>query len=220
MFNPEMLTLLGEGIVETLSMTLISTLFAYVLGLPLGIILVVTDSDGVRPVLWLNRTLGVIVNIIRSVPFLILLFAIIPFTRLIVGTTLGAPALIVPLVVAAAPFVGRMVDSSLKEVDRGVVEAAQACGASPLQIVFRVLLPESMPSLITGCAIAVTNILGYSAMAGIVGGGGLGGIAINYGYYRGEESIMLWMVAFLVVIVQVFQEIGNRSTRVIDKRAK
>ena len=220
MFNPEMLTLLGEGIVETLSMTLISTLFAYVLGLPLGIILVVTDSDGVRPVLWLNRTLGVIVNIIRSVPFLILLFAIIPFTRLIVGTTLGAPAMIVPLVVAAAPFVGRMVESSLKEVDRGVVEAAQACGASPLQIVFRVLLPESMPSLITGCAIAVTNILGYSAMAGIVGGGGLGGIAINYGYYRGEESIMLWMVAFLVVIVQVFQEIGNRSTRVIDKRAK
>ena len=220
MFNPEMLTLLGEGIVETLSMTLISTLFAYVLGLPLGIILVVTDSDGVRPVLWLNRTLGVIVNIIRSVPFLILLFAIIPFTRLIVGTTLGAPAMIVPLVVAAAPFVGRMVESSLKEVDRGVVEAAQACGASPLQIVFRVLLPESMPSLITGCAIAVTNILGYSAMAGIVGGGGLGGIAINYGYYRGEESIMLWMVAFLVVIVQVFQEIGNRSTRAIDKRAK
>ncbi len=220
MFNSQMLSLLGKGIIETLSMTLISTVFAYILGLPLGVVLVVTDDDGVKTIKPLNRVLGIVVNIIRSVPFLILLFAIIPFTRLVVGTTIGSKAMIVPLVVAAAPFVARMVESSLKEVDRGVIEAAQACGASPFQIVTRVLLPEALPSLLTGSAIAVTTILGYSAMAGIVGGGGLGGIAINYGYYRGDEAIMLWMVAFLVIIVQLFQEVGTRLTRTNDKRSK
>ncbi len=220
MFDPQMLSLLGQGIVETLYMTLVSTLMAYALGLPLGVVMVVTDKDGVRPVRWLNTVLGVVINVVRSVPFLILLFAIIPFTRWVVGTTIGSPAMIVPLVVAAAPFVARMVESSLKEVDRGVVEAAEACGASPLQIVTRVLLPEAAPSLLNGSAIAVTTILGYSAMAGIVGGGGLGGIAINYGYYKGNETIMLWMVAFLVIIVQAFQETGNRLTRRTDKRAR
>ncbi len=220
MFDPQMLSLLGKGILETLYMTLFSTLAAYVLGLPLGVILVVTDKNGIKPVRWLNAVLGVIINIVRSVPFLMLLFAIVPFTRWVVGTTIGSAAMIVPLVVAAAPFVARMVESSLKEVDRGVVEAAEACGASPLQIVTRVLLPEAGPSLLNGSAIAITTILGYSAMAGIVGGGGLGGIAINYGYYKGNETIMLWMVAFLVIIVQAFQETGNRLTRLTDKRAR
>lgn len=220
MFDPQMLSLLGKGILETLYMTLFSTLAAYILGLPLGVILVVTDKNGIKPVRWLNAVLGVIINIVRSVPFLILLFAIVPFTRWVVGTTIGSAAMIVPLVVAAAPFVARMVESSLKEVDRGVVEAAEACGASPLQIVMRVLLPEAGPSLLNGSAIAITTILGYSAMAGIVGGGGLGGIAINYGYYKGNETIMLWMVAFLVIIVQAFQETGNRLTRLTDKRAR
>ncbi len=220
MFDPQMLSLLGKGILETLYMTLFSTLAAYILGLPLGVILVVTDKNGIKPVRWLNAVLGVIINIVRSVPFLILLFAIVPFTRWVVGTTIGSAAMIVPLVVAAAPFVARMVESSLKEVDRGVVEAAEACGASPLQIVTRVLLPEAGPSLLNGSAIAITTILGYSAMAGIVGGGGLGGIAINYGYYKGNETIMLWMVAFLVIIVQAFQETGNRLTRLTDKRAR
>ncbi len=220
MFDPQMLSLLGKGILETLYMTLFSTLAAYILGLPLGVILVVTDKNGIKPVRWLNAVLGVIINIVRSVPFLILLFAIVPFTRWVVGTTIGSAAMIVPLVVAAAPFVARMVESSLKEVDRGVVEAAEACGASPLQIVTRVRLPEAGPSLLNGSAIAITTILGYSAMAGIVGGGGLGGIAINYGYYKGNETIMLWMVAFLVIIVQAFQETGNRLTRLTDKRAR
>ena len=220
MFNTQMLLLLGQGIVETLFMTLLSTLFAYVLGLPLGVVMIVTADDGIHPVKWLNKALGVLINVIRSVPFLILLFAIIPFTRLIVGTTIGSKAMIVPLVVSAAPFIARMVESSLKEVDPGVIEAATACGATPWQIVTKVLLPEALPSLINGAAIAITTILGYGAMAGIVGGGGLGGIAINYGYYRGNYTIMIWMVLFLVVIVQVFQSVGNTASQKSDKRTK
>ncbi len=220
MLSQAMITELLHGIWETLYMTLTSTVMAYVLGIPVGIILYITDKNGIcksRPV---NVILGVIVNVLRSVPFLILLVAILPFTRLVVGTTLGSTAAIVPLVVAAAPFVARMVESSLKEVDGGLIEAAQSMGASPVQIILKVLIPEAKPSLLVGSAIAVTTILGYSAMAGFVGGGGLGAIAINYGYYRYNNKVMLITVLLLVVIVQILQELGMRVATRTDKRIK
>ena len=215
-----MLELLFKGILETLYMTVVSTLFAYVIGLPLGVILTVTDKNGIQPDQTVNSILGFIINLLRSVPFLILLVAILPFTRAIIGTTIGSTATIVPLVVAAAPFIARVVESSLKEVDAGVVEAAQSMGSTPFQIIYKVLLPESKPSLIVGAAIAITTILGYSAMAGFVGGGGLGAIAINYGYYRYQNDVMLITVLLLVIIVQVFQEIGMRIAKLSDKRIK
>lgn len=214
----EMVLLILRGILETLYMTLVSSALAYLFGLPLGLLLVVTDKGGIRPVPWLNRILGVFVNIIRSVPFIILLVALIPVTRAIVGTAVGSTATIVPLVIGSAPFVARMVESSIKEVDWGVIEAAQSMGASPLQIVWKVLLPEAKPSLVVGSAIAITTILSYSAMAGFVGGGGLGAIAINYGYYRYQADTMLITVAILVVIVQVFQEVGMYLANRGDKR--
>lgn len=218
MFKEGMLALVGAGFWETIYMTLVSTFFAYLIGLPLGLILVATDKDGIRPMALVHQVLGVLINIIRSVPFLILLVAIMPFTKAVVGTVIGAKATIVGLLVAAAPFVARMVESSLKEVEKGVIEAAQSMGASPLQIMLKVLLPEAKPSLLVGSAIAITTILGYSAMAGFVGGGGLGAIAINYGYYRGQTDIMYIMVILLVIIVQVFQEAGMRISRHSDKR--
>lgn len=218
MFKDGMLELVGTGFLETLYMTLISTFFAYVIGLPLGLLLVVTDKDGIKPVPWLNAILGTIINFIRSIPFLILMVALMPFTKAVVGTVIGAKAAIVGLLIAAAPFVARMVESSLKEVEKGVIEAAQSMGASPFQIMTRVLLPEAKPSLLVGSAIAVTTILGYSAMAGFLGAGGLGAIAINYGYYRGQDDIMYVMVVLLVIIVQVFQEAGMRISKRTDKR--
>lgn len=218
MFKEGMLALVGAGFWETIYMTLVSTFFAYLIGLPLGLILVATDKDGIRPMALVHQVLGVLINIIRSVPFLILLVAIMPFTKAVVGTVIGAKATIVGLLVAAAPFVARMVESSLKEVEKGVIEAAQSMGASPLQIMLKVLLPEAKPSLLVGSAIAITTILGYSAMAGFVGGGGLGAIAINYGYYRGQTDIMYIMVILLIIIVQVFQEAGMRISRHSDKR--
>lgn len=218
MFKEGMLALVGTGFVESIYMTVVSTVFAYLIGLPLGLILVVTDKDGIKPVRWLNTILGVIINILRSIPFLILLVALMPFTKAVVGTVIGAKATIVGLLVAAAPFVARMVESSLKEVEKGVIEAAQSMGASPFQIMTKVLLPEAKPSLLVGAAIAVTTILGFSAMAGFVGGGGLGAIAINYGYYRGQDEIMYLMVILLVIIVQVFQELGMRISKHTDRR--
>ena len=201
-------------------MTLVSTGIAYVLGVPLGVLVYITDEGGI----WRNRIIhaitGVIINLVRSVPFLILLVAILPLTRLIVGTTIGSSATIVPLVLAAAPFVARLVESSLKEVDAGVIEAAHAMGSSTWQIIFKVLLPEARPSLLVGVTIALATILGYSAMAGFVGGGGLGAIAINYGYYRYQSDVMLVTVALLVVIVQIFQEAGIRLVNKTDKRRK
>lgn len=220
MFTPQMLKLLGTGIWESLYMTLVATFLAYLFGLPLGLVLSVTDKEGIRPVRSLNAVLGFLVNLLRSVPFIILLVAIIPFTRKIVGTSIGSTATIVPLVVSAIPFVARMVESSIKEVDAGVIEAAQAMGTPTFRIVTKVLVPEAMPSLLTGAAIAVTTILGYSAMAGFVGGGGLGTIAINYGYYRYQTDVMLVTVALLVIIVQVFQEVGMRIAHKVDKRVK
>lgn len=218
MFTSQMLELFGVGILESLYMTLGSTLLAYLFGLPLGLLLSVTDKEGIYPIRWLNAILGFLVNMLRSIPFIILLVAIIPFTRSIVGTSIGSTATIVPLVVSAVPFVARMVESSIKEVDAGVIEAAQAMGTPTLKIVTKVLVPEAKPSLLTGAAIAITTILGYSAMAGFVGGGGLGTIAINYGYYRYQTDVMLVTVALLILIVQIFQEVGMHIARKADKR--
>ena len=218
--SQEMIDLLASGTWETLYMTLVSTAIAYLLGVPLGVVFFLTSPDGIAPNKAVNLAVGVIVNILRSIPFLILLVAILPFTRVVVGTTIGSTATIVPLVVAAAPYVGRMVESSLKEVDPGVIEAARAMGSSPLQIVTKVLLPEAGPSLLVGAAISLATILGYSAMAGFVGGGGLGAIAINYGYYRYQTDVMLITVALLVVIVQIFQEGGLKLVSRVDKRRR
>jgi len=206
------------GIFETLYMTLFSTFASYVIGLPLGVVLVVTEKNSILPIAWLNKLLNIIVNILRSVPFLILLIAVIPVTRAITGTTMGSTATVVPLVIAATPFIARLVESSIKEVDKGAVEAALSMGASPLHIIYKVLIPESKPSLIVGAAIATTTILGYSAMAGIVGGGGLGDIAIRFGYYRYQNTIMIITVVLLVVLVQVLQEIGMKIAKLQDKR--
>jgi ABC-type metal ion transport system, permease component len=206
------------GLFETLYMTLFSTLLAYVIGLPLGVVLVITEKNSILPIPWLNNVLNFVVNILRSVPFLILLIAVIPITRAITGTTIGSTATVVPLVIAATPFIARMVESSIKEVDKGVIEAALSMGASPFHIIYKVLIPEAKPALVVGAAIATTTILGYSAMAGIVSGGGLGDIAIRYGYYRGQNGIMIVTVILLVIVVQILQEIGMRIAGLQDKR--
>ncbi len=218
--SPEMMDLLLTGTWETLYMTLVSTAIAYVIGVPVGVILYVTGEGGIRQNRAVNFVVGIIVNILRSVPFLILLVAILPFTRAVVGTTIGSTATIVPLVVAAAPYVARMVESSLKEVDAGVIEAARAMGSSTFQMIWKVFLPEARPSLLVGATISLATILGYSAMAGFVGGGGLGAIAINYGYYRYQSDVMLITVALLVVIVQIFQEGGLKLVNKVDKRLR
>ena len=218
MFKGGMLALVGQGFIETIYMTVISTALAYIIGLPLGLVLVVTDKDGIHPIPWLNSLLGMIINFFRSIPFLILLIALMPFTKMVVGTVIGSKAAIVGLWIAAAPFIARMVESSLKEVEIGVVEAAQSMGASPFQIMTKVLLPEAKPSLLVGAAISITTILGYSAMAGIVGAGGLGAIAINYGYYRKQSDIMYVMVILMAIIVLVFQELGMRISKHTDRR--
>lgn len=218
MFDMETVKMLAEGVVDTLYMTLASTLFAYIFGMIMGVILVVCRPDGIRPCVSLYKVLDIVVNLTRSFPFLILMIAVIPFTRALVGTTIGNTATIVPLVISAAPFVARLIESSLLEVDRGIVEAAQSMGASTWQIIVKVLLPEATPSLINGSAIAATTILGYSAMSGAVGGGGLGKLAIMYGYNRYQTGIMFATVVLLIVIVQIFQEIGNRAAKRSDKR--
>ena len=214
----DMAELLLQGLWDTLYMTIVSTVIAFLIGLPVGVVLIVTSKDGIRPNAAIHHTVGVIVNILRSVPFLILMIALIPFTRFVAGTTLGASAAVVPLVVASAPFVARLVESSLKEVDPGVVEAAQSMGATDWQIIWHVLLPEARPSLVVQAVIAVTTILSYSAMAGIIGAGGLGDIASRYGYYRYQYDVMMVTVIILVIVVQVFQEVGMRTARHVDKR--
>ena len=199
-----------EGIWETLYMTILSTVIAYIVGLPLGILLSVTGKGGILRNRAVNGILGAVVNILRSVPFLILLVVLIPFTRLLVGTSLGTTATIVPLTIGSIPIVARMVESSLQEVPPGIIEAAESMGASPLEIIVRFMLPEAVPSLLLGSAINLATILGYSAMAGFVGGGGLGDIAIKYGFYRYQSDILLVSVAILIIIVQIFQEAGTR----------
>lgn len=210
--------MLLEGIRDTLLMTVLATACGYLLGLPLGIALTVTDQDGIKPNAVIYKVLDFITNIIRSVPFLILLIVVMPLTKLIVGKSYGVAATIVPLVIAAAPFIGRMVESSLKEVDHGVVEAAQSMGAGNITIIWKVLLVEARTSILVGATIAIGTILGYSAMAGVVGGGGLGDIAIRYGYYRYETPIMVITVVLLVGLVQIFQSAGMRISAKMDKR--
>lgn len=218
--SEQVIELLINGTWETLYMTIVSTAISYLFGIPIGVILYITGENGIRRNRVINLVLGVIVNLLRSVPFLILLVAILPFTRLLVGTTIGSTATIVPLVMAAAPYVGRMVESSLKEIDPGVIEASRAMGSSAWQMIWKVFLPEAGPSLLVGATISLATILGYSAMAGFVGGGGLGAIAINYGYYRYQSDVMLITVALLVIIVQIFQEGGLKLVSKVDKRLK
>ncbi|MDD2959780.1 MAG: ABC transporter permease [Lachnospiraceae bacterium] len=228
MFDADTFALLGKGIIESLYMTAVSSLFSYLFGLPLGILLVVSERRGLQPrAKWLQRlnaglnaVIGFLVNIFRSIPFLILLIMMIPVTRKIVGTTLGPTAVIVPLVIAATPYIARMVESSIKEVDDGMIEAAKSMGASTWQIVCKVLIPEAKPSLINGAAISVTTILSYSALAGATGGGGLGDIAIRYGYYRYETGMMMATVVLLVAIVQLIQVAGTRLAKMTDKRIR
>lgn len=218
MLDSQTLVMMAEGTGATLYMTLMSTLFGYILGLPMGIILVVTAPKGLRPNQVVYRILDVIVNITRSIPFLILMILIMPFTRILVGKTYGTTATIVPLALAAAPFIARMVESSLLEVDHGVIEAAQSMGASLWTIIWKVLLAEARTSLIVGATIALGTILGYSAMAGTIGGGGLGDIAMRYGYYRYQADIMIIAVVLLVLLVQILQVVGMILSKKLDRR--
>lgn len=216
----KMIPLMIGGVKDTLYMTLVSTAFAYLLGFPLAILLVLTSPKGLKPMPLLYRILDAVVNIFRSIPFLILLIMVIPLTRLIAGKAYGSTATIVPLVIAAAPYVARMIESSLLEVDPGVVEMAQSAGAGIPTIVFKVLIPEAKTSLIVGATISTGTILGYSAMSGAVGGGGLGQIAISYGYNRYQTDIMLITVILLVVLMQIFQLSGMYISRKTDKRVR
>ena len=218
MWNEQIIMMLLEGIKDTLYMTLTLTLIGYVIGLPMGILLTVTDKDGIHPNAAVYKVLDVIANLIRSVPFLILLIVLIPFTRFLIGRSYGPTATIVPLVIAAAPYIARMVESSLKEVDAGVIEAARSMGASNFTIVTKVMLVEARTSLIVGATISLGTILGYSAMAGTVGGGGLGDIAIRYGYTRWQTDIMIVTVILLVILFQIFQTIGMKLASNLDRR--
>lgn len=219
-FDASTIEMIRTGIWETLYMTFTSSLLAYLIGLPLGVILVATDRDGIYPIPWLQKILGIVINLIRSVPFLILLFIALPLSKIFIGTKLGSPAMIIPLVIAAAPYIARVVESSFREIDAGVIEAAKSMGASPFQIIWKVFLPEAKPSLLVGAALAVTTILGYSAMSGFVGGGGLGAIAINYGYYRYQAELMWVSVILLVLVVQIIQEVGMKLAKLGDKRIR
>ena len=214
-FDQTTIDMLLKGIWETIYMVSLSSFLSYVIGIPVGIALVVTDRDGISPFPLFNKVLGVVINLLRSIPFIILLVMVIPFTRMIVGKIIGPNAAVVPLVISAFPYISRMVESSLKEVDAGVIEAAKSMGASAGQIIWKVLLPEAKPSLLVGA-----GIFGYSAMAGTVGAGGLGDIAIRYGYHRYETEMMLITVALLVVIVQIVQEVFMRISRKSDKRIR
>lgn len=206
---------------ETIWSTAVATLLSLVIGLPLGVCLVTGEQGGVRPLpRWLMSVLNVLINLLRSVPFLILMIIVIPLSRLIVGTSIGTPASIVPLVIASFPFVSRLVETSIREVDAGVIEAAQSMGATPLQIITKVMIPESMPSLISNVTIATTTIMGYGAMAGIIGGGGLGKIAINYGYYRFNGVLEIFATTLLVILVQILQTVGTRLAVRCDKRVQ
>lgn len=218
MWSSEVNNMILNGILETLYMTLLSTAVGYLFGLPMGVLLAVFDKDGLKPNRAAYKVIDIIANIVRSIPFLILLILVIPLTKLIVGQSYGSSATVVPLVVAAIPFIARMVESSLKEVDYGVIEAARAMGANDFTIVVKVMILESRTSLISGATIAIGTILGYSAMAGTVGGGGLGDIAIRYGYYRYDSAIMIVTVVLLVVLVQVFQSVGMVVASRLDKR--
>lgn len=214
----ELITLIYPSLLETVYMVLLSTLFSLVLGVPLGIILTITDKGHIKEMPGFNKILSSIINIMRSVPFIILIIAIFPLSRLLVGTTIGSTAAIVPLSIAAAPFVARIIESSLKEVNFGIIEASISMGASPLQIIFKVMLPEALPSLILGITLTIINILGYSAMAGAIGGGGLGDLAIRYGYQRFQTDVLIATIIILIILVELVQSLGNSLARRVDRR--
>ena len=215
------LPLLPEALWETFYITVLSTALSLVIGLPLGVLLVAGEKGGVLPLpAWLMRILNLIINLLRSIPFLILMIMVLPVSRAIIGTAVGTTATVVPLVAAAFPFVARLVESSLREVDGNIIEAAQSMGATPMQIICKVMIPESVPSLIQNVTIALTTILGYSAMSGIIGGGGLGKIAIDYGYYRYKYLVMFVAVIILILLVQFFQSLGTYLARRCDKRLR
>ncbi|MDE7185161.1 MAG: ABC transporter permease [Lachnospiraceae bacterium] len=219
MWDETMVMMLLEGIRDTFYMTFVSTFFGYAIGLPIGIALTLTDQGGIAPNRTVYRMLDIVINITRSVPFLILLILVMPLTKLIVGKSYGSAATIVPLTLAAAPLIGRMVESSLKEVSQGVIEAAVSMGAKTTTIVFKVLIGEARTSLLVGVTIVLGTVLGYSAMAGVVGGGGLGDIAIRYGYYRYDTGVMLVTIIFIVAIVQLMQGVGMFAAKKLDHRA-
>ena len=217
-FNETVIKMIGWGILETFYMVIGSTVLAYVIGLPTGMLLIMTDRKGMHPMPKLNGALNFVVNILRSVPFLILFIILMPTIRIIVGKAYGPTAAMVALLIAAAPFVARLVEQSLQEVDGGVIEAAFSMGASPGTVLWKVMLPEALPSLVNGCTIASTTILGYSAMAGFMASGGLGDIAVKYGYNRWIFPVLVVSVILLVIFVQIMQEVGNRLTKRVDKR--
>jgi D-methionine transport system permease protein len=217
-FSPAMLELFARSLWETLTMVGVAGVAAAVIGVPLGVLLRLTDRGGVVPNAGVNRVVGTVVNAVRSTPFIILLVAIIPFTRLVTGSSIGTAAAVVPLTVAAAPFIARLVEASLREVDHGLVEAAQAMGASTSQIVFKVLLPEALPGIIAGFTITLVSLTGYSAMAGAIGGGGLGDLGIRYGYQRFLPEVMLAVVVALIVFVQAVQSLGDWAVRRLGRK--
>ncbi|HEV2565412.1 MAG TPA: methionine ABC transporter permease [Microvirga sp.] len=218
--SPEMIRLIANSTGETLYMVAVSALIATIFGLPLGVFLATSGKGELFAAPWVNRVLGVIVNATRSTPFIILVVAIIPFTRLIAGTSIGTNAAIVPLTIAATPFIARLIEGAIREVDQGLIEAARAFGASPLQIVRKVLIPEALPGIVLGLTLAVVSLLGFSAMVGAVGGGGLGDLGIRYGYQRFMPEMMLAVVVVLIVLVQAVQSIGDRLARRLNKRIR
>ena len=218
--SSKMLDEIGVGFWETIYMTFGSAIIAYLIGLPIGVLLYMTDKNGIKPNLFLNISIGVIVHILRPIPFVILAIFIRPFTRMVVGTGQGTTAMLVPLIISAAPYIARMVESSLKEVDKGKIEAAFAMGTSNFKIIYKVLIPEAKPSLILGAAIVIATILGYTAMAGVIAGGGLGDIALRYGYYRYQTDVMWITIILLIVIVQIIQEAGLILAKKLDNRIR
>lgn len=216
--SQQVINLLFQGFLETLQMTVISTVVAVLLGVPLGVILVITSRGHILQNDVVNKVLGAIVNATRSIPFIILMVAIIPFTRLVAGTSIGTTAACVPLTLAAIPFLARLVETAIKEVNSGVIEAAQSMGATPLQIIWKVLLPEALPTLVDNITVLIVNLISYSAMAGAIGGGGLGDIAIRYGYQRFQGDVMLATIVILIVLVQVIQSAGDYISRAVNKK--
>lgn len=216
--SQQIINLLIQGLAETLQMTAISVCVAILVGIPLGILLVTTSKGHILQNSALNHVLGVIINVVRSIPFIILMVAIIPFTRLVAGTSIGTTAACVPLTIAAIPFLSRLVETSIREIDFGVIEAAQAMGASPLQIIWKVLLPEALPTLIDNVTVLIVNLIGFSAMAGAIGGGGLGDIAIRYGYQRFQADVMLATIVILVILVQIIQTVGDTLSTKMNKK--
>ena len=218
MLSPEIYALLFKALLDTLQMVAVSGILGTALGLPIGVLLAVTGRGELLQNLTFNRVVGAIVNMTRSTPFIILVVAIIPFTRLVAGTSIGTTAAIVPLTVAAVPFIARIVEGAVREVDRGLIEAAQAMGATPFQIIVKVLLPEAMPAITLGLTLSVVSLIGYSAMVGAVGGGGLSDLGIRYGYQRFLPEVMLAVVVVLIVLVQIVQSTGDWIARRVNKR--